>query len=424
MKKTKHLLCLLCIITLFISGCSFQTESPDTVTPTSVPSPSPTPFVKITENGYLLPELNITQKEIPDTEAMNFVRSLKIGWNLGNTFDANQSGGYVKNEMNIESSWCGIKTTKEMIQTVKDAGFNTLRLPVSWHNHLVDDDFTISEPWLDRVQEVVDYAIDCGMYVILNTHHDVAKDYYYPSQNYLEQSKSYIESIWKQLSERFMEYDNHLIFESMNEPRLKDTNYEWWLDLSKTECKESIDCVNQLNQLFVDTVRASGGQNADRYLMVPSYCAAADYAASALFTLPTDSAVQKLIVSVHAYTPYSFALQSPTDSGSISTFDSSKQNSTKDIDSVMKKMYDTFIVNGIPVVIGEFGARAKGDNLQDRVDFAAYYIAAAAAHGIPCCWWDNHAVSGSGELFGLLSRRTSTWYYPDILQALMAYTMN
>ena len=96
---------------------------------------------------------------------------MTLGWNLGNTFDATDDDGYCKNDLDIESSWCGVKTTKEMIDAVKAAGFKTLRLPVSWHNH-IDDEYQINEAWLNRVQEVMDYAIDNDMYVILNIHHD------------------------------------------------------------------------------------------------------------------------------------------------------------------------------------------------------------------------------------------------------------
>ena len=152
--------------------------------------------------GVTIPEVVIEPKEIPDTDGMAFVRNMKVGWNLGNTFDA-ITNAQKEDELSIEWSWCGEKTTKEMIDAVKAAGFQTLRLPVSWHNHVSGDQYTISAAWLDRVQEVLDYAIDNDMYVILNIHHDTDLEYCYPDKEHLEQSLSYMTSIWEQLADRF-----------------------------------------------------------------------------------------------------------------------------------------------------------------------------------------------------------------------------
>jgi len=365
----------------------------------------------------VIPELkNIYQFELPENEALAFTQQMKIGWNLGNTFDA-FNDGHVRNEMDIESSWTGVKTTEEMIAAVKDAGFNTIRIPISWHNHVSGDDFTISEQWLSRVQEVVDWAMARDMFVIINTHHDVYPEYYYPSKEHYANAEKYIISIWTQLSARFAEYGDHLIFESMNEPRLKDTAVEWWFEEGNAQALESCECVNLLNQAFVNTVRASGGNNAERYLMIPGYCAAPGFAVAEYYRLPEDSADNRLIVSVHAYTPYSFAL----DLKGTDKFSAFGAGSTQEIAVFMNNLYKKFIQNGIPVVIGEFGALEKNGNLQARVDFAAYYVAAASARGMPCCWWDNNLFKGNGERFGLLNRRTVTWDTPEILEALMTY---
>jgi len=370
-----------------------------------------------TEGGNIvIPQISIYRFDVPQSEALAFTQGLKIGWNLGNTFDATHDG-YVRDEMSIESMWVGVKTTEAMIEAVRAAGFNTLRIPVSWHNHVSGDDFIISEAWLARVQEVVDWAIERDMYVILNTHHDVYPQYYYPSNEHYATAEKYITSIWTQLCARFADYDEHLIFESMNEPRMKDTSIEWWFDAPDPKGLEGAECVNRLNQAFVDTVRASGGKNAGRYLMVPGYCAAPGFACADYFRLPKDSAVDRLIVSVHAYTPYSFALEE----GGTDKFNPVGAASIREIATFMNDLYKKFIQNGIPVVIGEFGARDKGGNLQSRVDFAAYYTASASARGIPCCWWDNHAFRGNGELFGLLNRRTLEWEHPQIVEALMQY---
>ena len=369
------------------------------------------------EGEIRVPEIkNMYQFDIPDNEAMAFLKNMGVGWNLGNTFDAHRDG-YITNDLSIETAWVGVRTSEKLIATVHDAGYNTLRLPVSWHNHVSKDDFTINKPWLDRVQEVMDYAISRGMYVILNIHHDDGKEYYYPSSACYDQTARYITAIWTQLAERFRDYDEHLIFECINEPRLKGTDNEWWFDANSAACVDAADCINRLNQLFVDTVRASGGNNAARYLMVPGYDAAPGSTVNGYFTLPQDEADNRIIVSVHAYTPYAFALQD----GGSSTFKPSTTTQSAEIQQFLTALYRTYISQGIPVVIGEFGARDKKGNLQERVNYAAYYTASASARNIPCCWWDNGAFYGTGELFGLIRRDTCVWKYPEIVEAMMQY---
>lgn len=359
----------------------------------------------------------IYRQEVPDNEAMAFVKDMKIGWNLGNTFDA--TNDYNRgDDLKIESSWVGVKTTEEMIEAVHQAGFNTLRLPVSWHNH-VDENFTINTPWLDRVQQVVDWAMARDMYVILNTHHDVYPQYYYPDEKNYETSEKYITTIWAQLAERFQDYDQHLIFEGMNEPRPVGTSQEWWFNQDDPYCQEVAGCINKLNQAFVDTVRASGGRNADRYLMVTPYCASPEAALNTeWFKLPQDSAENKLIVSVHAYRPYDFALEMP----GVDSYDPVKNaGQLSEIISFMNSLYKTYVVNGIPVVLGEYGAMEKNDNLQDRATFYAYYVATASSRNIPCVVWDNHVFKGNGERFGLLDRKTCTWPNQILVDAMMKY---
>ena len=373
-------------------------------------------FPVIAERDSAVPELNpFGPFDIPDNAAMNLLDRMGVGWNLGNTFDAFQDP-WNGNELRLESYWNGCMTTPEMFDALVSAGYRAVRIPVSWHNH-VDADFNISQPWLDRVQEVVDYAYGRGLYVILNTHHDVYPEYYYPLNKYAETSDRYITAIWTQLAERFADYDEKLIFESMNEPRLKDHVNEWWLNQNNPDCLEAVECINRLNQLFVDTVRAGGGQNAERYLMVPGYCASPDGALNAGFRLPTDQADNRLIVSVHAYTPYEFAL----DANGTNEFslDNNAQKTT--ISSFLNSLFNAYIKNGIPVVIGEFGARNKHNNDQSRIDFAAFYTVAARSRNIPCLWWDNGAFAGNGEIFGILDRKQAAFVYPDIVRAMITY---
>lgn len=359
--------------------------------------------------GAEIPKFTVEAKELPESDGLKFVKGLKIGWNLGNTLDATISGS---TETASETSWGNPATTEEMIKAVKSAGFNTIRVPVTWHNH-VDKEYKIADEWIKRVKEVVDYGYKNGMYVILNIHHDTDKKYFFPTYDCLDNSKNYVKTIWQQVSEAFKDYNDHLIFESMNEPRLIGTDKEWWVDEKSEEAKEAIDCIVQTNQEFVNVVRASGGNNEKRYLMVPSYCASPTYACSDLFKLPDDPS-NKIIVSVHAYEPYNFAL---SDQMNATKFDAERMG--RQIDNVLDPIYEKYTSKGIPVVIGEFGSRNKGDNTESRVNHAGYYVAAARARGISCVWWDNNAFSGSGELFGLYDRNEGQWVYPDIVLALM-----
>ena len=370
------------------------------------------------EEGIMIPDLTIKQFEIPDTEAMAFVRSLGAGWNLGNTMDAHDDN-FRGNEMDLEGYWCGVKTSREVFNALFDAGFRTVRIPVSWHNHVDKETFAISEPWLRRVQELVDWALDAGLYVVINTHHDVGYSFYYPDSAHLDTSLRYITAIWAQVADRFRDYDQRLIFESMNEPRLANTDHEWWFEAGNSACEDAAQCINALNQAFVDTVRASGGLNGARYLMVPPYDASPSPVNLDAFTLPRDSAEGKLIVSTHAYIPYSFALD--IKGGSSFTLDNPQQ--VGEIGGAMNRLYERYVSQGIPVVMGEYGALNK-DNLQDRVTFTAYYVASASARGIPCFWWDNHAFRGWGENFGLLDRKAISWPNPEIVDAIMRYALS
>ncbi len=349
------------------------------------------------------------------TGALAFVRKLRLGWNLGNTMDATGSAKGGAN-LNLETAWCGAKTTPEMIDALKEAGFKSVRIPVSWHNH-VDEEFNIHPEWMARVKEIVDYVIERDMYCTINIHHDNMKEYMYPTSEYLEQSKRYIARIWEQVGETFKDYDDHLIFESLNEPRMVGTANEWYLS-NNDMCRDAVNCINILNQLFVDTIRAQGGKNSERYLLVPGYAGQWGAATSDDFVIPTDTADNKILIEVHAYSPENFALTAPTESSSVDVFDETSGKSVGGINSMVVRLKEKFIDKGIGVVIDEFGSRDKSGNTEDRAKHAAFYVRKAREAGITCFLWDNHVFFGSGERFGLLDRKTCKIRYPEIMQAL------
>ena len=368
-----------------------------------------------------VPRFSFEESLLPNLESFRLVRNLKAGWNLGNTFDAYDVSN-AKDILTYEQAWVGVLTDPRIFDTLKQAGFGAVRIPVSWHNHVSGDDYTISPVWLARVKEIVDAAFSRGLYVIINTHHDISKAFIYPDSSHLEASKRYLGAIWRQLAEVFYDYDERLIMESMNEPRLTGTKLEWRLDSNDPASLDAVLSINALNQHFVDTVRESGGWNAARYLLVPGYTASVEGLLHEAFKMPIDTAgtSDRLLLSVHAYTPYDFALQSPQESGSRDKFSADNPFDVNEITAFMDILYQRSVSLMVPIIIGEFGCRDKNGNLQSRVDFTAVYTALAHARGFSCLWWDNHLFTGDGELFGLLDRQTFTFVYPQIVDALIS----
>ncbi len=335
--------------------------------------------------------------EIRDIPSVELVKEIKIGWSLGNTLDATGKSG-----LDSETGWGNPLTTKEMITTVKDAGFNIIRIPVTWGQHM-DSENKVDEEWMNRVQEVVDYAYSQDMFVILNIHHEEWHDPYYDN---FEAAKAKLVALWTQIGTRFADYDERLIFEGMNEPRKRNTNLEW-----NGGDAEGHDVVNQLNAAFVETIRGLGGNNAKRHLMLPTYAASSTSSAINDFVLPEGD--DKLIVSIHAYLPYAFAL-----GGDVTQREFDAEGNASEILYLLDTLNEKFISNGIPVIIGETGARSKA-NEEERAEWATYYISKAKEYGIPCLIWDNNAFNGTGENFGLLERITCTWKFPEIIEGLM-----
>lgn len=351
-------------------------------------------------------------------DVLEFAAKLKCGWNLGNTLDATDGSG-----LGSETSWGQPETTKAMIDAVADAGFRTIRIPVSWSNHITDQSYTIDSAWMKRVKQVVDWAIEDGLYVILNCHHDNYESNtpvpkcggYYPSTLNWNESMLFVRNVWRQIGGAFKDYDEHLIFETLNEPRLRGHEHEWWYNKSCTTCKDGAANVNKLNQTALDTIRASGGNNASRFVMVTGLAASiGSYQADDSWKLPADSAEGRLLLSVHMYSPYSFALESPGET--VFT-----ENHRKELAYNFSWLNDRFVQKGVPVIIGEYGATNKG-NLDERVKWFSYFVSESGKYGMVTCLWDNGASEPSqteGERFGFFDRAELGWYFPEIISAIM-----
>lgn len=331
-------------------------------------------------------------KKLPDNEAIVFADGLGAGWNLGNAFDASNCT-WLSNEMDYETAWCGAKTTEKLIKEIASVGFSTIRIPVSWHNH-VDSDFNISKQWADRVQEVVDWSLDAGLKVILNVHHDVEKGAYYPGSGEYKSAEKYITAVWKQIAGRYKDYDDRLIFEIINEPRAVGTNYEWWFNFNapSAEAKDSLDCINRLNQAALDTIRASGGKNKNRYVVACGYATSTNGITMKEFVLPKDSVKNRLILAIHVYT----------------------QN-VGDYTSSFKSAYELYVSKGIPVIMDEYNLDANTNQYNAKTaEELGKMVKCARDYGISAMIWDNNAKE-----YKLIDRASVKWEHKDIAESVI-----
>lgn len=338
-----------------------------------------------------------------DITSMELVSKIKVGWNLGNSLDALGGSG-----LSSETAWGNPKTTKAMIDDIKDMGFNAVRIPVSWGQHC-DSTGKVDDAWMKRVKEVVDYAYDNGMYVILNSHHD--NSYYVigeciKSEENYKASEKKMTVLWTQIANTFKDYSERLIFEAMNEPRTEGSTKEW---AGGTAPEREV--VENLNAAIVSAIRDTGGNNAYRHVMVPAYAATSNMSVLRTMKIPDDD---RVIISVHAYDPYNFAMNG--DGPSDFTDDDRKY-----LDSFFGNLNKYFVSKGRAVIIGECGCINKG-NPEDRAQWVDYYVRGAGSYGIPCFWWDNNSGAGQKgwETFGIYDRKKGQWSCPDVAQALVS----
>lgn len=329
------------------------------------------------------------------------VEAMNVGWNLGNTLDA--YGTWINNVTPeaVETAWGNPVTTRAMIAEVRARGFNTIRIPVTWAQ-FTDADGNVDPAWMARVHEVVDWALDEGLYVILNVHHDTGEHgsdkvcWIIADMGTFESVQQRFANLWTNIANEFKDYDNRLMFEGYNE--MLDMNNTW---NAPSTGNGAYDAVNSFAQVFVDTVRATGGNNATRNLIVNTYVASADQNVLNNFVLPQDTVADHLICEVHAYSPWDFC--SHEGNASYTTFDANCRNVIDNLMSTLTSFSDRV---GVPVIIGEFGVDNQ-NNDSDRAAYTAYYVQSAAAAGIRCIWWDN-GLFDYGE-FGIFDRNSLTW---------------
>lgn len=360
-----------------------------------------------------------------DLNQSQIVEAMGPGWNLGNQLES------VTDNVPEETNWGNPVITEKLIQSVKAAGFKSIRIPVSYFAKIDDDkDYTIDSKWLDRVQEVVNYCIKNDLYAVINIHGDGYNTIdggwlLCNGKNQTEIKKKY-KKVWKQIAERFKNYDEHLLFESMNEE----------FDGSYSEPnKEYYQNINDYNQIFVDTVRKTGDNNTKRWLIIPGWNTNIDYTTGDYgFKLPTDQyrdksidkEEQRIMISVHYYSPWDFCGGENcviTQWGNEAD-DPSKTSTTCD-ETYMKNqlnlMKTTFADKGYPVFIGEYGSIDKtsydSENEYYRAYFARKLCQLSRKNGCIPMYWDNGYNGVHG--FGLFDRTTCEVTQPVIIDAIM-----
>lgn len=403
-----------------VTPTSSPTTSP-TTTPTQSPRPTTTPSPTATRTPTPTPTTG------PVTvDAAQLVAGMGKGWNLGNQLEANVNG------RPDETAWGNPVVTGALFDRVKAAGFSTVRIPVAYLGTIgAAPGYTVEAAWLDRIEQVVKLAYDRGLYVVINMHADGYKSVGgswlicdAPSQTTI---KDKYQKVWQQVASELQGYGGRLVFESMNE------NFDGQYGAPTQPCYSNI---NAYNQIFVDTVRRTGGNNASRWLLVPGWNTNIDYTAGNHgFVVPTDqhrstaipAAEHRIMISVHYYDPWDFT---GTESGAVTQWGARATDPSRTttwggqedfMDAQLKKMHDTFAVKGYPVFIGEYGSIDKTAfdpaNNRYRADYARALVTTAAKYGAATAYWDNGHNGQYG--FALFDRRSATVTQQGIIDAIM-----
>ncbi|HUQ08875.1 MAG TPA: cellulase family glycosylhydrolase [Steroidobacteraceae bacterium] len=333
--------------------------------------------------------------------AQQVASNITVGWNLGNTLEA-QCG---------ETAWGNPVVTQAFINSVKAAGFNAIRIPAAWDCHSTNS--VIDPAWMARVKQVVDYAIGQNMYVILNIHWDGGWLEEHPLYSYQVANNQKQTAFWTQIANTFKTYDQHLLFAGTNEVHA-DYN---------TPTAEHIEVQQSYNQTFVNAVRATGGNNASRTLVVQTYNTNAWHGLN-YFSLPTDSASNRLMVEIHHYDPYDYTLNqsgsclywgAPYPSQGACTWAQEAY-----VDDLFNQVRAKWVAVGVPVIIGEYGVATRPNlNLESRAYYLRYMNEAAARFGLKTFYWDNGVLPSAGNGFALLNRTTGAIVDQAALNAIM-----
>lgn len=341
--------------------------------------------------------------DIRDLTSVEMAQLLGIGWNLGNSLEA--IGG--------ETEWGNPLVNQQLIDAVKAAGFDSVRLPVAWSQFSDEENFIIDTAWMDRVEEVVNYILDADMYVVMNIHWDGGwKQPTYEQEDYVNLR---LATMWQQIATRFRDYDDRLLFAGTNEVMVEG-DYG-------TPTEEYYTVQNGFNRTFVETVRATGGRNFYRHLVVQGFNTNIDHTVN-FAVMPEDVLEDRLMMEVHYYDPYDFTLNENSDIsqwGSIATDPEVTQDWANEsyVDEQFQRMKTHFIDQGIGVILGEYGviSRPYVDGHEVYRDYWNQYITQSAVnHGLVPMYWDNGYTGEHG--LGLFDRETGEQVYPELIHTI------
>jgi endoglucanase len=353
------------------------------------------------------------------SDAMTLAQKMDLGWNLGNSLEAmsNANGVYSANE----TMWGNAKTSKTLIDAVKAAGFNTVRLPCAWTAYIEDQTtYRIKDSWMSRVKEVVDYCVANDMYAIVNIHWDGGWLEEHPLYSHQVEVNKKQKALWEQIAVAFRNYDEHLLFAGTNEVHANYGN----------PTAENIEVQQSYNQTFVNAVRSTGGKNTFRNLIVQGYNTNIDHTDNNM-VMPSDATSNRLMAEIHFYDPYDFTLDATSTkylwgaafAGNPNTPTWGQEDL---VDQQFAKMKTKFIDHNIPVVLGEYAATlrtsltgtAYTNHLISRNNYLHYVTKAAIDNGFVPVYWDNGATGNNSS--GLFNRATGQQVYSDAINAIIS----
>ena len=327
----------------------------------------------------------------------DLAQAMSPGINLGNTLEA----------LPTETSWGNPPTAQKVMDAYKAAGFNSVRIPVAWLAH-ADAQDRIDPAWMARVKEVVDHARRAGLYVMINTHWDGG---WLNHTTYDRQAalNARLARLWTQIANAFIDYDEHLLFAGTNEVGMEN--------LFTPPTDEYAAVQNSFNQTFVSTVRATGGDNAKRHLVVQGYNTNIDHTLKHA-VLPKDTIADRLMMEVHYYDPYDFALNGDSKIwqwGAIAKDPAATQTWADEpwVEKQFSAMQKRFVDRGVPVLVGEYGAYPKQQfpGMKPYVDYWIRHVTGSMRkHGLVPIWWDTGA---------LIDRSTGAQKLPDVIRAIV-----
>lgn len=345
---------------------------------------------------------------IDGTSVHTIARSIGLGWNLGNSMDA-QNNGY-----SSETAWGNPMITANTFKGVKEAGFSAVRIPITWLGHIGPaPEYKIDDNWMNRVATVVGYAKEAGLKVIINIHHDGANSQYWldvlgasknPQKN--EQVKAQLAAMWKQIATKFKREGDYLIFEGMNE--IQDGKWGWGENLTDGGAQYRV--MNEWLQTFVDAVRSVGGENTYRFLGCPGYDTNVDHTINEI-VVPKDVVENKLLVAVHFYDPYTYTLNNEKDEWGHTGINKENWGNETDMTNIFNRLKTRFMDQNIPVYLGEVGNVHRATDRAEafRKYYLEYLCKAARDFELPLFFWDNGSEKAGAESSGLINHGTGEY---------------